>query len=208
MDLPLKADLWNRQPGEGAKAYAAFCLFRDLGLERSLRAVSQKCAKSIPLLKRWSAKYRWVDRAAAWDDHQAEVEQQAWDCKCAKTARQHAQICMAGLGQAIDALATFKPTNFSEAVHAAINLMRFERLCRGLPSEIARMRHEGSSDGQPIRTQQLNITEVVVRNRKDIDDLRKMMGPGDRLLLDPPGPLSPPEEPQKPQPAVDDAGWR
>jgi hypothetical protein len=153
--------------------------------------------KSQAAIFNLSARHHWQARVAAWDDHQAEVEQRAWDREVAKTAQRHAQICLLGLGQAIDVLASTKPASFGEAVQAAIALMKCERVCRGLPSEIAKTRHEGSGEGQPIRTQQLNITEVVVRTRKDIDDLRRMMGPNDRLLFDP-GPLPPTGEPQAP----------
>jgi hypothetical protein len=44
-------------------------VYRDLGPSRSLQAVAQKLAKSIPLLKRWSARHRWQERVAAYDQH-------------------------------------------------------------------------------------------------------------------------------------------
>ena len=59
--------LWDRQPGESAPAYEAARLYFDLGAQRSLEQVRQKLGKSKDLMERWSARWAWVDRAAAWD---------------------------------------------------------------------------------------------------------------------------------------------
>ena len=65
---------YERQPGESAKAYQAFTLYRDLPLEeRSLTTVSQRLGKSRSLCARWSTQFRWVDRASAWDNHQDQM---------------------------------------------------------------------------------------------------------------------------------------
>jgi hypothetical protein len=76
-----------REPGESARAFAAFCLYRDLGTGRSLAAawnayqvtngvasklnsvdsVKQQRSKPPGRWNLWSGKYRWVERAAAHD---------------------------------------------------------------------------------------------------------------------------------------------
>jgi hypothetical protein len=48
--------IFEQQPREGAKAFAAFKAYLDMGAERSLEAVAQKLHKSEQLLGRWSAK--------------------------------------------------------------------------------------------------------------------------------------------------------
>ncbi len=68
---------WDREPNESAKAYAAFVVYRDMGLERSIQKVAQKCAKSCSLLKRWSSDYAWVDRAWDYDRHLQELRLRA-----------------------------------------------------------------------------------------------------------------------------------
>lgn len=67
----------QRLPGESTKAYAAYQCYRDFGVSRSLEKVYQKLAKSIPLLKRWSAQYQWVTRAAEWDAEQERIREEA-----------------------------------------------------------------------------------------------------------------------------------
>ena len=61
---------YEQQPKEGKEAYHAFSIYRDLGVERSLPQVAQQCAKSLPLMKRWSARYNWIERALAYDAEQ------------------------------------------------------------------------------------------------------------------------------------------
>ncbi len=64
---------WDRQEGETPKAYAAFCAYRDLGTERSLEKVGGSSAK-VRVCERWSSRYSWPARAAAWDEHLREVK--------------------------------------------------------------------------------------------------------------------------------------
>src|SRR5690606_17803428 len=84
------AQLWERQGGETDKAYEAFALYRDMGVNRSVRDVAQQLGKSAALIARWSSKKNWVERVSAWDDHederrrernlrrQKQVEDNAW----------------------------------------------------------------------------------------------------------------------------------
>ena len=45
---------WERLEGEGVKAYEAFSVYRELGEERSIRAVAKQLNKSTTLIGRWS----------------------------------------------------------------------------------------------------------------------------------------------------------
>ena len=70
---------WEPQDGElrgGGKAWRAFCAFRDLGPERTLRqaaAVFYGCPDGEPKphqydqMKRWSARFDWQERARSLD---------------------------------------------------------------------------------------------------------------------------------------------
>jgi hypothetical protein len=67
-------EAWERQPDEGPKAWAAFCVYRDLDpATRSLARVAHHTGKSIALIGRWSSKWRWVGRVRAWD---SEIDRQ------------------------------------------------------------------------------------------------------------------------------------
>lgn len=65
--------LWERQPGEGARAWEAFCAYRDLGPRRSIdkawRALNPRHERATAPRhwREWARTLDWVDRAEAWD---------------------------------------------------------------------------------------------------------------------------------------------
>jgi hypothetical protein len=75
---------WDRQDGESTPAYEAFVTYRDLGAERSLDAVGGKLGKSGSLVSRWSGRWDWVSRAAAYDAHMEKVGQQSREAETAE----------------------------------------------------------------------------------------------------------------------------
>jgi hypothetical protein len=77
MKLSNTQAIWHRQRREGAQAFRAFEAYLDLGPDRSLKAVAQRCTKSISIMRRWSARWEWMNRAAAYDEHVRIVEEQA-----------------------------------------------------------------------------------------------------------------------------------
>src|SRR5438445_12291331 len=71
-------DLWERQPAESSKAFAAFCRYRDLGpADRSTAKVAQKLGRSKTLIDRWSSRWSWVKRVEAWDAEQERIRFEA-----------------------------------------------------------------------------------------------------------------------------------
>src|SRR5215831_12037061 len=69
--------LFEQQPRESSKAFAAFNLYLNLGPQRSLAAVGQKLGKSKVVIERWSSKFEWPSRVQAYDAHLAIVEREA-----------------------------------------------------------------------------------------------------------------------------------
>jgi hypothetical protein len=66
---------WDQLPEESTKAFHAFAFFRDMGWERGVGKVVTQCRKSSSLIYRWSAAYRWSERAQAWDEFQDQLGQ-------------------------------------------------------------------------------------------------------------------------------------
>jgi hypothetical protein len=78
--LPFES--WERLPGESGLAYAAFCAFRDLGLERNIRKATEVAEKDkgqpdkrYRVYRNWCTAYRWRDRAADYDRYMEHLKQ-------------------------------------------------------------------------------------------------------------------------------------
>ena len=74
-----KSKPYDRQPNETDKSWAAFCIYRDMGRDRSLAKLQQergdKGDKNIQsILFKWSVKHSWVKRCSAFDDDELEKE--------------------------------------------------------------------------------------------------------------------------------------
>jgi hypothetical protein len=73
-DVPLE-----RLPGESARAHEAIVEYAALGPERSLAKLAHVWGKSrsyVGQLERWSARYRWQERVAAYDEQVARTRVQ------------------------------------------------------------------------------------------------------------------------------------
>lgn len=76
---------WERQPDETEAAYAAFCVFRDLGVSRSVIGAYRQqrgikgASKASGEWSRLVKAHDWHARVLAWDNHLAAVQVQALD---------------------------------------------------------------------------------------------------------------------------------
>src|SRR5262249_44613461 len=83
------AAAWERLPGESSQAYAAFCLYHDLGSGRSIDAASRAyhqprqggdATSTAPRrrasgrIRKWAARWNWSARAGAWDQELGRVQ--------------------------------------------------------------------------------------------------------------------------------------
>jgi hypothetical protein len=73
---------WEQLAGESSKSFLAFCSFRDLGPERSIRkAVDEaekdeaKREKRYKVWRNWCSKFRWRERAADYDRYIERLKQ-------------------------------------------------------------------------------------------------------------------------------------
>jgi hypothetical protein len=73
---------WERLPGESGPAYSAFCVFRDLGLERNIRKAVEttekdqaKREKRYRVWRNWCSQFRWRERATAYDNYTEKLKQ-------------------------------------------------------------------------------------------------------------------------------------
>lgn len=111
---------WERLPGEPDRAFAAFRSFRDLA--PSARKVEAVEAEVTPRqVRNWAAQWNWRDRAGAWDDELARVE----DAERLEAIRAmhatHRRAGRAATVKAIQALSLLEPADIPAA--AAVRLL-------------------------------------------------------------------------------------
>ena len=128
---------WDRQKGEGARAFEAFLVYLQMGPERSVRAVAQKLSKSYTLAGRWSSTYHWVERCRAWDNYLQQEAKKAAVAEVRRMNQRHAKMASAIQATAMQALqemgtSMVKPKNFASVVKLATDLER-----QSLTAEVA-----------------------------------------------------------------------
>ena len=134
------AEIWERQKNESSKAYAAFCIYRDLGVERSLEKVAQNRGKpgSKSWLNTWSTKYHWVERAQAYDDYLEQEKRKEQEKAILEMVERHTKEAMALQQKALERLKSLDPNELStrDVLNYLMEAMKLERLSRGEPTEI------------------------------------------------------------------------
>lgn len=136
------AELWERQKGESSKAYAAFCVYRDLGPDRSIEKARQTMPKTRPKswLVCWSTKYNWVARAAAYDDYLDRKKRLEREKAIMDMMERHARLAVAFQQRIAQRLQEVDPAELSPSDMAKWldTATKLERLSRGEPTEIGK----------------------------------------------------------------------
>lgn len=164
------ADLWDRQPDETAKAFEAFCVYRDLGPGRSIPQVGQKLGKSEGTLEPWSSKYEWVKRATAWDAEQDRRAREAQIKEIVAMRKRHAKIAAKALEKVSAALECVDPENVSNSDIARLMdvASKLERLSRGDVGDVI----EERDGGEAVNPVQIYIPDNARgRDHESFDDL-------------------------------------
>ena len=88
--------LWDRRKDETHPAYVAFCVYRDLGPDRTVDAASVrksgKTGDAPGYWRDWCKKYNSLDRAHAYDEHIEGIQRAIFERELAKVARRRAQF--------------------------------------------------------------------------------------------------------------------
>jgi hypothetical protein len=122
---------WDRLRGESPKAFRAFQVFLDLGLDRSVagvRRVVYPTAKGRPgRLAAWSKEFHWSGRTAAWDAYRDRAKQADFlDDVAATTRRQVQQARSSGMALTSSAIEMLRRCQQDATV---LHGMGIEELC-------------------------------------------------------------------------------
>lgn len=134
------AEIWERLPGESSKAYEAFCIYRDLGVDRSIEKTAKSRLKpgSYSWLRNWSSKYNWVERARAYDDYLEREKRKEQEKAILEMVERHTKEAMALQQKALERLKSLDPNELStrDILSYLMEAIKLERLSRGEPNEV------------------------------------------------------------------------
>jgi hypothetical protein len=146
---------WERRAHESAKSFRYFCVYRDMGPERSIvKTVTGESTAKLRWLEHLSSKWQWVARAAAYDDEVDRQKREASEAERRSMAERHARLAMLMQSAAIDQTrkwleevqASEKPVWTPDQLNRIMaTSVQIERVARGEPSEIIRKEGEAGA---------------------------------------------------------------
>lgn len=165
-----ESELWERQPGETARAFEAFTVYRDMGADRSLRKAAQKLGKNSTTISEWSVKYEWVSRCAAWDAEQDRIARNEMMADMAKTRKRQREQARRMQEKGLELLESIRigDAKLSEVVSLLKAGMEQERIAIGDVGEVI----EERNGGEAVSAVQIYIPDNNRGRDKDtFDDL-------------------------------------
>lgn len=110
-------EIWVRRKDETAKAFDAFCKYRDYGPQRSITKVVRhhEMKETVASLWfRWSDKFSWVKRVNAYDNHLEEIRRIQKEQDFADRESKHLTITKKIMEIIEKKLETFDPEELSQ----------------------------------------------------------------------------------------------
>jgi hypothetical protein len=163
---------WEQQVGESARAFGAFCAYRDLGPRRSLRAAAQafygRAAAALERqLDKWSRAFCWVERAKAWDCHLDAQARQAQEEARREMVERHVKEARGLQAKAVERLRSLRPEELgpAELLRYFVEAAKLERLALGEPDTVQRQELTGRG-GAPLHF----TLEAVVTAARELEE--------------------------------------
>ena len=130
------AEVWERQSYETPKQYALFCVYRDLGWQRSIRKAilkSGRTLKYIRVAEVWSSKYHWVERANQYDSYVDEQIRKQNEQDLIEMRKRHITQSMIMQKNVIERMQNTNPSELSvsDCTKMFDVAVKVERLARG-----------------------------------------------------------------------------
>jgi hypothetical protein len=145
------SDSWEQFPAESAKAFSAFCVYRDMGPNRSLAKTAHTMNRPPgykQTLWEWSTKYEWRSRCLDYDRHIEKVAQSEKENAIREMADRHARDAVKIQQMVMEALETtsLEAAPPRDLIRLWERAVRAERTSRGLPAEPTKANYVDYSD--------------------------------------------------------------
>jgi len=117
----LPYESWERLPGETGAAFSAFCVYRDLGLERNIRKAVESVEKDVAVRakryrvwRNWSMQFRWLERAADYDKYLEKLKQSELRKTIEAQGQKHREVTGKMLDVVTKKLDSMNPADLSQ----------------------------------------------------------------------------------------------
>ena len=172
-DTTPASDPWEREPGENTRWYSRFEQFRLAGAGRSLLGavnadrIRQGMKRQDQIPGAWSraaAKWRWRERAEAWDEFERQKAREMHSKEVEEMNRRHVQISKALQNKAAQRLTSLKPDELSafELLRFLLDAAKLERSAHGEPEKVEERRLTGK-DGNAVV---FSLEEILTANKE------------------------------------------
>jgi hypothetical protein len=129
-----------------------------MGQGRSLRKLAEdaRCISKIAQLRRWSSRWRWVERSQCYDDHLQYQDRLRQEKERKDMLTRHGKIAVLGQNLVVKGIEKLladveqgkRDLSASDASRLLDVAVKIERLSRGEPTEISEL---GGSDEHPVK---------------------------------------------------------
>ncbi|MFE4796221.1 hypothetical protein ACFRFL_14160 [Streptomyces sp. NPDC056708] len=160
-------DLWERQPGETPRKYGQFLTFRDQGVSRTLIKAAETLTLAYSGVKVTASRYRWQDRAAAWDANQSRLFVAEMEEERRRAAREDIRVLRVMTGMVGQALPHVQQQvgnmTIPEFTRFLDTTMKWRRNLFGDPTETIAVTGAG---GDPLTVQVAEFQRMAPEQRR------------------------------------------
>jgi len=124
---------WERQPGEPRAAYDYFLIYLMMGSARTIRKAAAQAGVTLRRAVKYSSRYRWSDRARAYDDWEQGEKRRAWEKERVAMFQRHAALGMDAVTKIASRVKLLDPLEIGTIELAKLLdvSVRVERMSRG-----------------------------------------------------------------------------
>jgi formate dehydrogenase maturation protein FdhE len=184
---------WERMPDEKSPVYDAFVIYRDQGPRRSMQKVADKIRRSLSLVSKWAMRFKWRDRALAWDLHLDEIRRQESEQATRDMHERHMGLSLLMQEKVAEYMKSLTPDRLANL--SASDILKWLTVSTTLESS-SRAANMPETSAPPAARQlsvkvgstpnssTVHITETIVRTREDVHAARIAAAASDVEILD------------------------
>lgn len=156
-------DLWDRQPGESAKRWGQFTVYRDLGRTRTLKRVAERLNITHRSAQQYAWAFRWSARCEAFDRHMDEQWVAAIQERQRRIVQDHLKLAAEFHTKATEAIQALigQTLNATEAVRIADAYSKLIRFALGEPDQNVAI--AGRAGQPPVRFSHVPADDNALR---------------------------------------------